>query len=177
MRPARFIHLSCWVLLIGAAAAQSGGLLSKPRNPQRVTVVEIPEVKLTAGLAEKVTLRFRVEDGYHVNSSLPSSDLLIPTVLDLQPAPPLKFGKASYSPGKLVAFPFAPDEKLSVYEGEFTVTAVISAPRAAKPGEYVLSGMLKYQACSNNACFPPNEVPVELKVNVAPAKQKLKAKS
>ena len=156
------------VIVISAAGAQSGGLLSKPRNPQRVAIVEAPQVKIAPGRSTKVTLRFRVEDGFHINSSVPSSDLLIPTVLELKPTPTIKPGKLAYSPGKLVAFPFAPDEKLSVYEGEFFVSITITAARNAQPGAYTLPAALRYQACTNNACFPPNEMPVELRVTVAP---------
>ena len=65
-----------------------------------------------------VELRFQVDEGFHVNSHHPASELLIPTVLTLEPAAGVKVLDAEYPKG--VAFKVA-DETLDVYQGEFRV--------------------------------------------------------
>lgn len=152
---------------LAAATAPQDLLLGagRPAGPS-VMMAEIPLVKVKRGRSARVVLPFRVADGFHVNSSTPSSELLIPTALTLAGSKPLVVKKPAYSPGKVKSFPFAPEEKLSVYEGPFQITVTVAAPAKAKPGTYLLSGELKYQACDDRACYPPKKLPVEVKVEV-----------
>ena len=66
-----------------------------------------------------MNLRFRVGSGFHVNSNQPKSEFLIPTVLKLSAPTDIVIGKVSYPAGTEMSFAFAPDDKLSVYTGEF----------------------------------------------------------
>jgi len=78
-------------------------------------------------------------------------------------------GKISYPPGQDMSFPFSPDEKLSVYSGDFLVAVVVRPLHTVIPGKYMLHGKLRYQACDKAACYPPKELPVEFEVKVAKA--------
>ena len=78
-------------------------------------------------------------------------------------------GKITYPAGEEMSFPFSPDEKLSVYTGEFPLTVVIHPLTSVAPGKYLLRGELKYQACDNAACYPPKKLPVEFEVKVVKA--------
>jgi hypothetical protein len=122
------------------------------------------------GKPSQVELRFRVKDGYHINSNKPKSELLIPTTLKLDPPSDLASEGVVYPPGKDLSFPFDPSEKLNVYSGEFTVLTKLSAARTANPGNFTVHGELKYQACSDNACFPPKNIPLQFDVKVERAK-------
>ncbi len=136
-----------------------------PRPPE-LHATPVGRVTVTPGSAVKVPLRFRLSEGYHINSNVPRSELLIPTVLTLQaPASGLSI-RISYPKGEDVAFEFEPGQKLSVYAGEFTITARIRAARAASPGVHTVRGTLKYQACNDRACFPPKSLPVEFQITV-----------
>ncbi|MGH9532329.1 MAG: protein-disulfide reductase DsbD domain-containing protein, partial [Terriglobales bacterium] len=84
------------------------------------------------------------------------------------PAPAVSI-RITYPKGEDVAFEFEPNEKLSVYEGEFVITARIRATRTAKPGVHSVRGTLKYQACNDRACFPPKTLPVEFQLAVEKA--------
>jgi hypothetical protein len=64
---------------------------------------------------------------------------------------------------------FLPDEKLNVYTGDFTVTALVSTARTMSPGTYRVRATLKYQACDNRQCFPPTQLPVDFDVKVRKA--------
>jgi DsbC/DsbD-like thiol-disulfide interchange protein len=138
-------------------------------NQQWVSVEELPPVTLAPGKMATATLRFEVSEGKHVNSSKPTSELLIPTKLTLEAPTGITVGKISYPPGQDLTFPFAPDEKLNVYTGAFPVTVQLRAAAGAAPGAQVLRGELLYQACNDRACFPPKRLHVEFEIKVQKA--------
>jgi len=93
--------------------------------------------------------------------------LLIPTQLKLTAVQPVSVPTLKYPAGEDVSFPFAPDEKLSVYSGDFSISAVVKVPPNAKAGDYPVTGELHFQACDRSACYPPRTTPVKLTVSVA----------
>jgi len=121
---------------------------------------------ITPGKPANIELHFKVKEGFHVNSNQPKSELLIPTTLKLEPPSDLAAGSILYPPGKDLSFPFDPNEKLSVYSDDFTVTAKMSAAKTASAGNVTVHGQLRYQACSDNACFPPKSIPVQFDLQV-----------
>ncbi len=86
-------------------------------------------------------------DGFHVNSHTPKSELLIPTVITLQPADGVKAAEVVYPAGTSYSFSFDPKEKLDVYTGEF----VVKLPVVAAAGEHTVEGSLHYQACDHGS--------------------------
>jgi hypothetical protein len=123
-------------------------------------------VTVSPGKPTPVALRFKVKQGFHINSNQPKSELLIPTTLKLDVPTDLAAGTISYPPGKDVSFPFDPSEKLNVYSDDFTVKAKMSVAKMASTGNFTVHGQLNYQACSDNACFPPKEIPIRFDVHV-----------
>ena len=121
-----------------------------------VTYVAEPE-SVPAGKAGFLELRFKVKDGFHVNSHTPKSELLIPTQIALQPASGVKVGEVVYPAGTAYSFSFDPKEKLDVYTGEF----VVKVPVVAAAGEHAVAGSLRYQACDHAACYPPRSLAVQ----------------
>ena len=117
--------------------------------------VSIPAQKTTA-----VDLHFRVADGLHINSHTPREKSLIPTNLAVVEQDGFKVVGVDFPAGTDYSFAFDPQEKLSVYTGEFVLKAHISAPA----GEHLLQGALRYQACNSNSCYPPKTIPVAVDV-------------
>jgi hypothetical protein len=113
-----------------------------------------------------VDLDFRVAPGFHINSNTPKSEFLIPTSLKMDPPTDIVLGKTVYPPGKDVAFPFSPDEKLNVYSGDFTIRVGVHPLSSVVPGKYAMRGTLRYQACDNAQCFPPKTLPINFDVKV-----------
>lgn len=151
------------VLLTLVASAQL--LSSKGNKTSFVTLEPAPEVTIGRGKPAKAAVRFRVQAGYHVNSNRPHSDLMIPTELKLEANPAVTVGKIEYPKGEDFSLSFS-KEKLNVYQGDVTIQVPLSAAKGAKPGAYVLKGILRYQACNDNACFPPKDAPLEVTVRV-----------
>jgi hypothetical protein len=134
-----------------------------------VTYEPANAVSVTPGHNMPVSFVFHVTTGYHINSNQPTKEELIPTQLHFTLPGEIAIGKVQYPPGQYMSFPFDPTEKLSVYSGDVTIRAVIIAPTDASPGTYTIHGELKYQACDNNACYPPKKLPIAFGVNVVRA--------
>lgn len=131
------------------------------------------EASISPGKPAEVELRFRVKEGYHVNSNQPKSELLIPTTLKLDLPTDLAAGSITYPSGKDLSFPFDPSVKLNVYSDDFVVKAKLAAAKTATTGNFTVHGELHYQACSDNACYPPKSIPVQFDVHVASTKTAL----
>jgi len=132
----------------------------------RVTFAPISPVKLSRGSSSKLDLMFRVAPGYHINSNKPHSELLIPTSLHVDMPTDISLAKIDFPAGEDKTFPFSPDDALSVYTGDVSVSAMLNAGKDIVPGSYRIHGYLKYQACDDRACYPPARVPIAFDVQV-----------
>jgi hypothetical protein len=148
------------LILAGMSLAQAQG--DKPV----VIVAPVGSVQVKAGGSKQVSLDFRVQTEFHINSHTPKSELLIPTVLKLSTPEPVTLAEVKYPAGQDMTFPFSPDEKLSVYSGDFSVDTTVKVPANAAAGTYPVKGELRYQACDHSACYPPHSIPVQFQVTV-----------
>jgi DsbC/DsbD-like thiol-disulfide interchange protein len=162
MRKTLFMLITCAASLLSpAAGAQSGTAQS------RVTVDPVPTISVRAGRMTPAQITFHILSGFHVNSNKPATPELIPTQLNFSLPGDLVIAKVQYPAGQLISFPFDPTEKLSVYSGDVTVKFTVIASAKAGTGSYTVHGELKYQACDNNACYPPKKLPVDFTVAIA----------
>jgi Disulphide bond corrector protein DsbC len=143
--------------------------LSPGKNGPSVNLVSAPLPSIPRGEPGHVDLRFHIASGFHINSNKPSEEFMIPTALHMDAITDIVIGKIYYPDGQDVAFEFAPDQKLSVYSGTFTVGVTVRPLHTVPPGKYAMRGALKYQACDNRACYPPKQLPVEFEVRVVKA--------
>lgn len=157
-----------WLAMALLCAPLAGQEQFAGRTPS-VTMSPAPLATVQRGGAHPVELHFRVGAGFHVNSNTPTEEFLIPTVLTLEAPTDIIIGRITYPPGELASFPFAPDQKLSVYTGEFTLSVMVRPLAGVMPSNYAVHGTLKYQACDNAACYPPKRLPVQFNVKVIKA--------
>ena len=150
------------VLICAQAWAQEGF----GRKAPSVIALAPPTVTITRGTQGNVDLGFRIPGGYHINSNQPKAEYLIPTSLKLEAPTDIVVGRVTYPEGQEASFPFAPNEKLSVYGGDFTVSVMVRPFASVLPGKYLLRGNLRYQACDNAACYPPKQLPVQFEVKI-----------
>ena len=151
-------------LVLPVAAAQE-----MPTMKPVVSMAPAPVISITQGKASPVPLTFRVARGYHINSNQPKSEFLIPTALKIGATTDIVIGGTTYPDGRDMSFAFAPDEKLNVFTGDFEVDVSVRPLHSVQPGKYVIRGTLKYQACDNAACYPPQQLPVSFDVRIAKA--------
>lgn len=158
--------LAIGLLLVSASLYGQDGY--GPKGPV-VSMAPAPLVTAMQGKTATVPLSFRVSRGYHINSNRPKSEFLIPTTLKVDATTDIVIGKTIYPDGQDMSFPFAPDEKLNVYTGDFQVDVLVRPLHDVQAGKYVVRATLKYQACDNAACYPPKQLPVSFNVRIAKA--------
>lgn len=151
-------------LACGALSAQE-----RPAAVEKVTFGPLGTVTVRSGHPAPVRFVFHVTPGFHINSNKPTMPELIPTVLHLSLPSDVVIGRIEYPAGQLTSFPFAPDQKLSVYSGDVVITARVVAPPNAATGTYTIHGDFRYQACDNAACYPPKTLALRFNVRVGSA--------
>jgi hypothetical protein len=154
------------LLVISAAAAfcQEDSLSSSPRQSmlksQAVEYLYPEQVSVPAGKPSSVTLHFRIRENLHINSHKPRAEYLIPTVFSLPEDSGVKLANATYPAGADFTLPADPDQKLSVYTGDFAIQARI----VSTPGNHLVEAKLRYQACDQTQCLPPKTITVPIDV-------------
>ena len=166
LRPAKAVgwivgvSISCLVLAAQTSSPQAD---SPNRSVARGAAVEylFPEqVTIPAGKPSSVALHFRIAQGFHINSHKPKDEALIPTIFTIPDSSGVRLESASYPEGQDFTLPLDPDTKLSVYTGEFTIQAHLSAQH----GNHLVQASLRYQACDKAACYPPKTITVPIDV-------------
>lgn len=145
-----------------SAQAPFGDLQSHPAAAKAPAVSYLfPEqITIAADKPSPVELHFKVATGLHVNSHTPHTEELIPTTLKLPETSGVRMVNAVFPPGVDFAFAIDPQQKLSVYTGEFTVHAELIATK----GDHLVEATLHYQACNSDTCMPPHSIPVAIDV-------------
>jgi len=119
-------------------------------------------VTVEAGKAEFGEVRFKVDEGYHINSHAPKDALLIATSVKLDSGSGVTVLAEEYPTGKAFELGKAADHMtLDVYQGEFRVRVKLLADKGAQ----TLLGTLHYQACDDASCFPPKTLALKVAVN------------
>jgi hypothetical protein len=144
------------VLLSLPLAAQNSGYLA---------VGEAPKVAAKRGAAVQAKIPMTVLQGYHVNSNAPSDEYLIPLKLTWKTTGALDAGAVTYPKPTLEKYEFS-EKPLSVFTGKFEVTANFKVKPDAAAGPGAAVGQLRYQACSDRACFPPKTIEVTVPYTV-----------
>ena len=117
------------------------------------------------GAAVQVKIPLTVMTGYHVNSNTPNEEYLIPLRLTWTSLGALEGGTIAYPKPQQEKYEFS-EKPLSVYTGSFDLTANFKVAANAPAGPGSVAGKLKYQACSNRACFPPKTIDVTVPYQV-----------
>ena len=160
------IVVSLLVFVLASVAQDPTSDIPSGKIAPSITMSGPTDTTIARGKAGTVQLRFHIGSGFHINSNKPKSEFLIPTVLKLDAPTDMVIGRVTYPPGQEMSFSFAPNDKLSVYSGEFPVGVSVRPLASVIPGKYMIRGQLRYQACDNAACYPPKKLPVEFEVKV-----------
>ncbi|MBX7220366.1 MAG: protein-disulfide reductase DsbD N-terminal domain-containing protein [Blastocatellia bacterium] len=124
--------------------------------------------KIHPGETAKIAVRLTIDETYHINARVPAEEFMIPTKLDMATHPDFTLGEVSYPKPTLRKVTFS-EKELPVYEGTATLFLSVAAATTLKPGKYVLTGKLTYQACTDEACLPPKKLALEIPLVVTAA--------
>lgn len=123
--------------------------------------------KIRPGDTFRLAVQAKVKEGYHIGAR--DKDSLYPANLTLTAPKGITFSAPVYPKALRKSFPIAPDKKLPVYEGTFTITVDGRVARTVKPGLVTIGAKLDTQACKGEQCFPPELLKLSVKATVAPA--------
>lgn len=157
--------IACLSAIMAQSAWQPGprGIGFGQQKPKQwVQLASSPRISIKAAATARtnVELRFRIQDGLHINSHTPHSSFLIPTALTLDTTSGVQIAQIDYPKGVDYHFQFSPRDALSVYTGEFAVQIHLRT----RAGRYMIHGHLHYQACDDRTCNPPRTLPVQLEI-------------
>ena len=168
--PATHTNIILFGFLVFALVLSDGAIKAQLIKPKAKLVPVVGQQAIQPGRTVSLELRVEFREGIHVQSDKPRDPLLIPTVLT--------FTLPEGGTVEEIIYPPATDfvlvgqkEPLAVFEHEFTIEGQIAVGADVSPGELVVPGVFRYQACDDTQCFPPATAAVEWHVHVEPAGQ------
>lgn len=119
---------------------------------------------VTRGKAARATVVLSIPGGLHVNSSRPGSEYAIPTTVRAT-AKGARIGAVSYPRGQNRKFEFS-ENSINVYEGRATFGFNVTVPAAFRGSTVRVNVTVRYQACTNEVCYPPKSKQMTLTARV-----------
>ena len=116
------------------------------------------------GGSTKGTITISIPGNQHINSSRPGSEYAIPTSVKLS-ATGAKVSGAIYPRGRNKKFPFSEDA-INVYTGSATFSFTVTVPSSFKGKSIRVRAVVRYQACTDEVCYPPKSETINLTATV-----------
>lgn len=114
-----------------------------------------PAQTLSASEVTQVKLKFEVVKGMHVQAN-PANPPLIATNVSLASNKDLEVFSPKYPAGK-VTMVKGLGREIITYEDTFEVSVPVRPRKHTKAGTYNVDGEVRYQACDDKLCFPPQK--------------------
>lgn len=130
-----------------------------------VAVAPSSPLPARAGAKTELSLAIEITPGFHVQANPASRPELIPLSVRVTDAASLAVGTPRYPPGLSRRIDANP-EPLSLYEGSVHVGLPIEVPVNAPPGEHIVRGAVRFQACDDRRCHLPSTVPFAIAVRI-----------
>ncbi len=105
-----------------------------------------------------------IPGGLHANSNRPGSEYAIPTVIKVS-ADGAKVGSVVYPRGKNRKLAFS-EETINVYEGRAYFFFNVAVPAKFKGSVVKIPVTVRYQACTDEVCYPPKNKEIVLTAKV-----------
>ena len=106
-----------------------------------------------------------IPSGLHVQSNKPLDKYLVPTKLDIDAPQGVRVGGIIYPRPLMRKLKFSKNQ-VAVYEGRATIRFNVTVPASFNGNSAELKGRLRFQACNDEACFPPVTREVKMWLNV-----------
>lgn len=105
------------------------------------------------GKATRGAITLSIPGHLHVNSSRPDSQYAIPTSVRLT-ATGARVSGVTYPRGVNRKFAFS-ESTINVYEGTVRFPFTVTVPAGFKGNTIRVRAVVRYQACTNEVCYPP----------------------
>lgn len=121
--------------------------------------------RVAKGRVVKATVVMDIPAGLHVQSSKPLDKFLVATKLDVETPGGMTAGPVSYPRAVMRKLKFS-KSMVAVYEGRAMIRFNVTVPANYNGGSGEIKGRLRFQACNDDACFPPITREVKMWLNV-----------
>jgi len=144
-------------------------LYSTTPMPQSAADVQVSGAikpdKLKKSRTAQGTVVLDIPASLHVQSNKPADKFLVPTKLDVEAPQGMKVGPVMYPRPFVRKLKFSKNAVM-VFEGRalFHFNVTVPANYSGSSGE--IRGKIRFQACNEEACFPPVTREVKMWVNV-----------
>lgn len=116
------------------------------------------------GSSARATVVIDIPAGLHVNSSHPNSEYAIATSVRITGSG-IKTTPVRYPAGHNRKFSFS-ESAINVYEGRTSFPFTVMVPKGFKGDTVRIQAMVRYQACTNEVCYPPKSKEITLTAKV-----------
>ena len=116
------------------------------------------------GGATRGQVVLNIPGGLHVNSSRPASEYAIPTVVTVRGSG-VRVSRVTYPRGTNRKFQFS-ENLINVYEGRVNFPFTVTVPAGFKGNAVRVNVAVRYQACTDEVCYPPRTKNVVLTARV-----------
>lgn len=157
------------LVLLMAVLVIPATLYSAPAPPQSASDVKVsgsiaPD-KTKKGRTVRASVVAEIPQGLHLQSNKPLDKFLIATKLDVETPSGMNVGPISYPRALMRNLKFSKN-KVAVYEGRAMFRFNVTVPPNYSGGSGEIKGKLRFQACNDDACFPPVTREVKMWLNV-----------
>ena len=118
------------------------------------------------GGAYPVVFQVQIQFPWFLHGPEKSPENPFPTRFHFSEIPGVSISDIQFPPTIEKKFSFT-DKSVAVYAGKITVRGKLKVGDGAPQGKQVIKGQLSFQACSANACLPPENVSFSFPVTVA----------
>src|SRR5438105_10941453 len=139
---------------------------AKPLPQPNISVVGyFSSDKVQRGGAVRVAMVIDIPSGYHINSSRPLENYLIPTQLKVDAPGSVHVGAVTYPAPVMRKFKFS-EKQLSVYENHVVLRFTVAVPANYSGGSVEVKANVRLQSCNDEACFPPKNYNQNMHIDV-----------
>jgi DsbC/DsbD-like thiol-disulfide interchange protein len=129
--------------------------------------------KAQRGRTIQAAIVMDIPGGYHVNANKPLGKYAIATTVKIDAPGGIKASPVTYPRANVHSFSFS-KERLAVYEGRAVMRFNVTIPANFEPGVTELRASVRFQSCSNDACFPPVTRIVTMPIGIVGANESVK---
>ena len=104
--------------------------------------------------------------GYHVNANRPLGKYAVPTTVKIDAPRGVRVSAVSFPRGVVRNLSFAGGERLALYEGRAVMRFNITFPADFPQGVTELRARVRFQACTDEVCYPPATRELKLPIGV-----------
>ena len=142
------------------------GIFATNSTSAQTVTGSLGDGKIERGDSTRGRVVLNIPGGLHVNSSRPASEYAIPTVVTVRGPRGVRVSGVTYPRGKNRKFQFS-ENLINVYEGRVSFPFTVTVPASFRGNTVRVNVAVRYQACTDEVCYPPRTKNVVLTARVS----------